>query len=57
MPFHCGLTAEGACVPSVLGDFHFLDLFPEGSTIARVPNQLNCQFAEHTGPEVERRAL
>lgn len=34
-----GLSAEGASVLGVLGDFHLLDLLSQGSTVAR-----KCQF-------------
>ena len=34
-----GLSAEGASVLGVLGDFHLLDLLSQGSTVAR-----ECQF-------------
>jgi hypothetical protein len=30
-----GLSAEGASVLGVLGDFHLLDLLSQGSTVAR----------------------
>ena len=38
----CILSAKGADVPSVLGDFHLLDLFSEGCTIT------SAVFTGHT---------
>jgi hypothetical protein len=31
-----GLSAEGADVSGVLGDFHLLDLLSEGGTVSRI---------------------